>query len=87
MPPEVVDLEQLEETLLKKAEEYEGYDDIEELIAGEAEAHGATSEEAQTIAANIMKRMEKLHTNETNNRLGRSVNLPSIAKRISEMRF
>jgi hypothetical protein len=82
-----VDLEQLEETLLKKAEEYESYDNIEELLSGEAEAHGATPEEAQQVAANIMKRMQKLHTNETNNRLGQTINLPSIAQRVAEMRF
>jgi hypothetical protein len=82
-----VDLDQLEETLLKKAEEYEGYDNIEELLTGEAEAHGATPEEAQQIAANIVKRMQKLHTNETNNRLGQTSSLQGIAKRVAEMRF
>jgi hypothetical protein len=87
MPPEVLDLDQLEETLLKKAEEYEGYDNIYDLLVGEAQAHGATEEDAQTIADNIMARMEKLHTNETNNRLGQTVDTASIAKRIAEMRF
>jgi hypothetical protein len=82
-----VDLEQLEETLLKKAEEYEGYDDIEELLASEAEAHGATSEEAQCVAENVMERMEKLHTNQTNNRLGQTSSLSGIAQRIASMRF
>jgi hypothetical protein len=87
MPPEVLDLDQLEETLLKKAEEYEGYDDIYDLIVGEAQAHGATEADAQMIANNIMARMKKLHTNETNNRLGQTISLPNIAKRVAEMRF
>jgi hypothetical protein len=82
-----VDLEQLEETLLKKAEEYEGYDNIEDLLAGEAEAHGATPKEAQQIAGNIMVRMERLHTNKTNNRLGQTTDLSNIAQRVASMRF
>jgi outer membrane lipopolysaccharide assembly protein LptE/RlpB len=82
-----VDLEQLEETLLKKAEEYEGYDNIKDLLAGEAEAYGVTTEEAQQVAANIVKRMTKLHTNTSNNRLGKTISLPSIAQRVAELRF
>jgi hypothetical protein len=87
MPPDVIDLDQLEETLLKKAEEYEGYDDILDLLVREAQAHGASPEDAQNIADNIMARMAKLHTNETNNRLGQTIDLSNIAKRIAEMRF
>jgi hypothetical protein len=87
MPPEVLDLDQLEEALLKKAEEYEGYDDIHDLLSQEAQAHGASEDDAQNIADNIVKRMSKLHTNESNNRLGQTVNLPSIAKRVADMRF
>jgi hypothetical protein len=82
-----VDLDQLEETLLKKAEEYEGYDDIYGLLVEEAQAHGVTVEEAQIIADNILERMKKLHTNTTNNRLGQTVDLSNIAKRVADMRF